>query len=293
MAATTSQEKLNGGPEVESHNKQESDTGAAIKYFLLTMKYFSGREIIFSLRSDISPRMKTNLICGLYIFSGASVIDIMRHCASLLCTIACVKFSTDSWFKADLIFLCSAEKSASTKDEAIEARVGEGHFVRAYKDRTGRGVASSSGVRMSVAIRPQTVANLASKFDSIIGQEKPGQKLSSSRASSRQLKLRTYDISKIITELNKLNDDIDKSESVVTKSDKTGAKNTNNVAGVKAVNGAEQNSKRCAEKDIKLCVASAGGERAAAVSNGSGDTSPDTCGHQGRASNKQTLAAGR
>ena len=163
--------------------------------------------------------------------------------------------------------------------------------MRAYKDRTGRGVASSSGVRMSVAIRPQTVANLASKFDSIIGQEKPGQ--SSSRASSRQLKLRTYDISKIITELNKLNDDIDKSESVVTKSDKTGAKNTNNVAGVKAVTGAEVNSKRCAEKDIKLCVASAGGERAAAVSNGSGDTSPDTCGHQGRASNKQTLAAGR
>ena len=77
VAATTSQEKLNGGPEVESHNKQESDTGAAMKYFLLTMKYFSGREIIFSLRSDISPRMKTNLICGLYIFSGASVIDIM------------------------------------------------------------------------------------------------------------------------------------------------------------------------------------------------------------------------
>ena len=292
MAATSSQEKLNGGPEVESHNKQESDTGAAMKYFLLTMKYFSGREIIFSLRSDISPRMKTNLICGLYIFSGASVIDIMRHCASLLCTIACVKISTDSWFKADLIFLCSAEKSASTKDEAIEARSGEGHFVRAYKDRTGRGVASSSGVRMSVAIRPQTVANLASKFDSII-QEKPGQKLSSSRASSRQLKLRTYDISKIITELNKLNDDIDKSESAVTKSDKTGAKNTNNVAGVKAVNGAETNSKRCAEKDIKLGVASAGGERAAAVSNGSGDTSPDTCGQLGRADNKQTLAAGR
>ena len=58
-----------------------------------------------------------------------------------------------------------------------------------------------------MAIRPQTVANLASKFDSIV-QEKVPQK----KSNSRQLKLRTYDITKIINELNKINTETDKTE---------------------------------------------------------------------------------
>ena len=51
------------------------------------------------------------------------------------------------------------------------------------------------------------MANLASKFDSIV-QEKVPQK----KSNSRQLKLRTYDITKIINELNKINTDTDKTE---------------------------------------------------------------------------------
>ena len=58
-----------------------------------------------------------------------------------------------------------------------------------------------------MAIRPQTVANLASKFDSI-GHDKVPLK----KSNSRQLKLRTYDITKIINELNKINDEVDKTE---------------------------------------------------------------------------------
>ena len=53
-----------------------------------------------------------------------------------------------------------------------------------------------------MAIRPQTVANLASKFDSIVNEKVPLKK-----SNSRQLKLRTYDITKIINELNKINTD--------------------------------------------------------------------------------------
>ena len=51
------------------------------------------------------------------------------------------------------------------------------------------------------------MANLASKFDSIV-QEKVPQK----KSNSRQLKLRTYDITKIINELNKINTEPDKTE---------------------------------------------------------------------------------
>ena len=58
---------------------------------------------------------------------------------------------------------------------------------------------------MSMAIRPQTVSNLASKFDSIINNDKTPV----SKANNCQLKLRTYDISKIISELNKLNNNVD------------------------------------------------------------------------------------
>ena len=53
-----------------------------------------------------------------------------------------------------------------------------------------------------MAIRPQTVANLASKFDSIVNEKVPLKK-----SNSRMLKLRTYDITKIINELNKINTD--------------------------------------------------------------------------------------
>ena len=48
------------------------------------------------------------------------------------------------------------------------------------------------------------MANLASKFDSIVQEKVPLKK-----SNSRQLKLRTYDITKIINELNKINTDTD------------------------------------------------------------------------------------
>ena len=58
-----------------------------------------------------------------------------------------------------------------------------------------------------MAIRPQTVANLASKFDSVVQEKVPLKK-----SNSRQLKLRTYDITKIINELNKINVEADKTD---------------------------------------------------------------------------------
>ena len=58
-----------------------------------------------------------------------------------------------------------------------------------------------------MAIRPQTVANLASKFDSIVQEKVPLKK-----SNSRQLKLRTYDITKIINELNKINTETEKTK---------------------------------------------------------------------------------
>ena len=54
------------------------------------------------------------------------------------------------------------------------------------------------------------MANLASKFDSIVQEKVPLKK-----SNSRQLKLRTYDITKIINELNKIKPDTD------TDTDKT------------------------------------------------------------------------
>ena len=80
-------------------------------------------------------------------------------------------------------------------------------FVRNYRGKNS-GAANAAGVgvngayRMSMTIRPQTVANLASKFDKIVKDQQPVSK------NSRQgggLKLRSYDITKIISELNKLN----------------------------------------------------------------------------------------
>ena len=69
-----------------------------------------------------------------------------------------------------------------------------------YTDRNGNSSQANSSYRKSMAIRPQTVANLASKFDSIVQEKVPLKK-----SNSRQLKLRTYDITKIINELNKIN----------------------------------------------------------------------------------------
>ena len=68
-------------------------------------------------------------------------------------------------------------------------------FVRGYKGKNGKVVEPNGGYRMSMTIRPQTVANLASKFDTIMKDKAP-----LSKSNSRQLKLRTYDITKIIIE---------------------------------------------------------------------------------------------
>ena len=92
-------------------------------------------------------------------------------------------------------------------------------FVRVYTDRNGNPSQPNSSYRKSMAIRPQTVANLASKFDSIVHDKAPLKK-----SNSRQLKLRTFDITKIINELNKINDEADKTEKLnppekVSKSD--------------------------------------------------------------------------
>ena len=72
-----------------------------------------------------------------------------------------------------------------------------------------------------MAIRPQTVANLASKFDSIVNEKVPLKK-----SNSRQLKLRTYDITKIINELNKINTDkTEEGQAEKTSSNKWPAEN--------------------------------------------------------------------
>lgn len=76
----------------------------------------------------------------------------------------------------------------------------KGPFVRNYRGKNSSG-SSGGGYRMSMTIRPQTVANLASKFDTIVKDQQPANK----QTGSQGLKLRTYDITKIISELNKLN----------------------------------------------------------------------------------------
>ena len=167
-----------------------------------------------------------------------------------------------------LIFLLLAEKSPSTKDEESEPQ----HFVRTYKDRNGcwigAGGKTPPGMRMSMAIRPQTVANLASKFDSIIKEKQPV-----SKSNSRQLKLRTYDISKIISELNRLNSDLDSSEQtpLVTNSDK----NCDNPTTSKCEEAASGNT-RCDENPMKKTPDSSTIGRDTV--RGNGDVSSDGCG---------------
>ena len=113
-----------------------------------------------------------------------------------------IMFEAHGSNKSNFCFLVAT--SARTKDETFAAELksqnnfeSQNNFVRAYRDRTGSN-ATNSGMRMSMAIRPQTVSSLASKFDSIIHD-----KSHTSKSNSHQLKLRTYDISKIITELNR------------------------------------------------------------------------------------------
>ena len=77
-------------------------------------------------------------------------------------------------------------------------------FVRNYRGKNSAG--ANGAYRMSMTIRPQTVANLASKFDTIVKDQQPA-----SKNSKQGLKLRSYDITKIISELNKLNNEGDQS----------------------------------------------------------------------------------
>ena len=134
-------------------------------------------------------------------------------------------------------------------------------------------------MRMSMAIRPQTVANLASKFDSIIN-EKPACKTQSESSSSRQLKLRTYDINKIITELNKLNTSSGEQQSKKpSNSDKVGGRNfaKSGVAiGEKSINSPQ--NRRCDEKVINSQPFGRVDSGGTTVSVGRCDKSSEVCG---------------
>ena len=66
-------------------------------------------------------------------------------------------------------------------------------FVRNYRGKTSGG--ANGGYRMSMTLQPKTVANLASKFDTIVKEKQPA---TSKKAGLQGLKLRTYDITKII-----------------------------------------------------------------------------------------------
>lgn len=86
------------------------------------------------------------------------------------------------------------------------AKTGQATFVRGYRGHNSMIVPNNS-YRKSMTIRPQTVANLANKFDTIVKDN-----VSVSKSHNHTgLKLRTYDITKIIGELNKLNNDKNKS----------------------------------------------------------------------------------
>ena len=86
-----------------------------------------------------------------------------------------------------------------TETEDVSKSSQNGPFVRSYRGKGGSAV--SGGYRMSMTIRPQTVANLASKFDTIVKEQPPV----SNQTGSQGIKLRTYDITKMISQLNKLN----------------------------------------------------------------------------------------
>ena len=121
-----------------------------------------------------------------------------------------------------------------------------------------------------MAIRPQTVANLASKFDSIIKEKQPV-----SKSNSRQLKLRTYDISKIISELNRLNSGLDSADKASL--DSSGVKNNCDKPAASKIEEATSGNTRCDGKHTKKTQDSntIGGDTV----RGNGDVSSDICGN--------------
>ena len=176
--------------------------------------------------------------------------------------------------KSHFSFCLGKNPASSTKDEAIEADPEPTQFVRAYRDRNGcfKSNTTSQGMRMSMAIRPQTVSNLASKFDSIINEKTP-----LTKSNSRQLKLRTYDISKIITELNKLNSDLDSNSAPVAKNDHKSGNKT--AADDKSANNSQ--NKRCDGEDVKKTQQfNKVGKTTVNPHDNSGDTSEDSCGEK-------------
>ena len=80
-----------------------------------------------------------------------------------------------------------------TETEDVSKSSQNGPFVRSYRGKGGSAV--SGGYRMSMTIRPQTVANLASKFDTIVKEQSPV----SNQTGHQGIKLRTYDITKMIS----------------------------------------------------------------------------------------------
>ena len=100
----------------------------------------------------------------------------------------------------------SEERPNLSREEEKQGakEVSSSPFVRNYRGKNSAG--ANGAYRMSMTIRPQTVANLASKFDTIVKDQQPA-----SKNSKQGLKLRSYDITKIISELNKLNNEGDQS----------------------------------------------------------------------------------
>ena len=100
----------------------------------------------------------------------------------------------------------SEERPNLSREEEKQGakEVSSSPFVRNYRGKNSAG--ANGAYRMSMTIRPQTVANLASKFDTIVKDQQPA-----SKSSKQGLKLRSYDITKIISELNKLNNEGDQS----------------------------------------------------------------------------------
>ena len=98
----------------------------------------------------------------------------------------------------------SEERPNLSREEEKQGakEVSSSPFVRNYRGKNSAG--ANGAYRMSMTIRPQTVANLASKFDTIVKDQQPA-----SKNSKQGLKLRSYDITKIISELNKLNNEGD------------------------------------------------------------------------------------
>ena len=130
--------------------------------------------------------------------------------------------------RADLM---REEEEHEAKEVASSGAAGQsGPFVRNYRGKNSgganaAGVGGNGAYRMSMTIRPQTVANLASKFDTIVKDQQPASK------NSRQggLKLRSYDITKIISELNKLNNEGGSADQSRVKSKPKPGKNENHL----------------------------------------------------------------